>query len=156
MDITWKIQKKRGNYRPVLSWVITLEPAEMGLAMAPLALDTGIPMPPAYWEAHCYPGQNERAGAGQQGSWEVITPSHRSGKAEGRMILPWREDNFYPEVSAGFERVRTAMEKVLASSMRSLPMDEEGKMVLRDMVKRQMAPGLVADRMLGAAMKKVA
>lgn len=156
MDISWKIQKKRGNYRPVLNWVITLEPAEMGLGMAPQAVDTGIPMPPAYWEAHCYPGQNERAGAGRQGSWEVITPSHRSGKAEGRMILPWREDNLYPEVSAGFERVRSAMEKALSLAVKSLPMDEEGKMTLAEMARKRLAPGLVADRMLASAMKKVA
>lgn len=156
MEILWKVHKKRGNYRPVLSWAITLEPSEMALGLAPLPVDTGIPMPCCYWEPHCYPGQHERRGAASQGSWEVITPSHRSGKAEGRMVLPWREENVYPEVAEGFERVRSAMEKALSEAARSLPMHEEGRLELGEMARKRLAPGLVADRLLAAAMKKVA
>ncbi|TYT73246.1 hypothetical protein [Desulfobotulus mexicanus] len=156
MEIRWSIDKKRGNFRPVLSWSITLEPAEKELGMAPLAVDTKIPMPAAYWESHCYPGQHERSGKPVPGSWEVITPAHKSGKSDGRMILPWRENNAYPEVITGFERVREAMEKVLAEAAASTPMHEEEKMALGIMVRKQLAPGLAADRMLSSVLKRVA
>ncbi|MCW7754353.1 hypothetical protein OOT00_10180 [Desulfobotulus sp. H1] len=156
MEICWKIEKKRGNYRPVLSWVITLEPAEKELAMAPVAVDTGIPMPHDYWESHCYPDKNERRGLPARGAWEVITPSHKAARSEGRMVLPWRKDNLYPEVEEGFSRVRAVMEKALTRAAVSLPMNDEGKMELRNMAKKRLAAGLTADRMLSGVIQKVA
>lgn len=156
MEIHWSIKKKRGNYRPVLSWTITLTPLEQDLGLAPIAVDTGIPKPETHWEGHCYPDRNERGNSAMTETWEVSTPSHKSGRAEGQIILPWRQENDYPEVAEGFGRVRNAMEEAVTAAAASRPMDEKGRLELGEMAKKRLAPGVAADRMLRLATKHVA
>ena len=43
MRITWKIEKKRGNLRPVLTYTVTLEDFERALATPPLTITSLIP-----------------------------------------------------------------------------------------------------------------
>ena len=49
MRITWKIEKKRGNLRPVLTYTVTLEDFERQLATPPLSITSLIPEPPQSW-----------------------------------------------------------------------------------------------------------
>ena len=152
MKISWHIKKSRGNYRPVLTWTIRLDPAETELGLSPVSVDTRIPRPCDNWEAHCFEGRHERIG-NLAGTWELVTPSFWSGKAEGKMVLPWRKDNAYPEIEAGFERVRDAIEMEVERATQSLPMETGGELEMGLSAKRKLAPARVADRMLGLSRK---
>lgn len=60
MRINWKIEKKRGNLRPTLTYSVSLEEHEKALALPPLRIVSNIPKPAEHWQEHCYPGQFER------------------------------------------------------------------------------------------------
>ena len=130
MRIDWKITKKRGNLRPLLTYTVTLEEHEKALALPPLRVRSSIPEPEDSWQEHCYPGQMERAEGGRHVScYELESPSHRGKSWPQTLRLPWREDNAYPEVEASFLAFRKAFESLLEQACASAPMQEEGASV---------------------------
>jgi hypothetical protein len=151
MRITWHIEKKRGNLRPELSYDVILEGHEKVLALPYVRIDSFIPEPPSSWQAHCYPGEYERAGVPPVGVYQLATPNHAMGRLRQSLRLPWREDNAYPEVEASFGALRQAFEAALAAAAASQPMDERGELALTASLKRQLAPSLMADRLLRLA-----
>ena len=91
MRITWKIEKKRGNLRPVLTYTVTLEDFERQLATPPLSITSLIPEPPESWQEHCWPGQHERAGqddAGERPCYQLSIPSHKGRHGSQSLRLP--------------------------------------------------------------------
>ena len=111
MRITWKIEKKRGNLRPVLTYAVTLEDFERELATPPLSITSLIPEPPESWQEHCWPGQHERAGQDtpdDRPCYQLSIPSHKGRHGSQSLRLPWRENNSYPEVEASFRLLREA------------------------------------------------
>ena len=151
MRITWHIVKKRGNLRPELVYDVVLDGQEKALALPYVRIDSTIPEPPASWQAHCYPGQHERAGAGPAGFYQLATPNHATGTLRQSLRLPWRQDNAYPEVEASFAALRRAFEAAFAAAGASQPMDVRGELTLSAGLKRDLAPSLMADRLLGLA-----
>ncbi|HML53481.1 MAG TPA: hypothetical protein PKC79_05250 [Solidesulfovibrio magneticus] len=151
MRITWHIVKKRGNLRPELVYDVVLEGHEKALALPYVRIDSTIPEPPSSWQAHCYPGQHERAGAAPAGFYQLATPNHATGTLRQSLRLPWREDNDYPEVEASFAALRRAFEAAFAAAGASQPMDVRGELTLTAGLKRDLAPSLMADRLLGLA-----
>lgn len=150
MNMTWTITKKRGNFRPVLHYTLTLTDYEKSLALPAVRIQSPIPKPPDAGWTHCWPGQNER------GDWQptefhlLMTPSHQTGKAGDTLKLPWREDNVYPEVEQAFAMLRDAFEAALAQAVDSAPMDQSGSLETSEAARRHIAPALAAQRLLRA------
>lgn len=151
MRITWNIEKKRGNLRPVLTYQVVLEGFEKALALPMVRVESTIPEPPSSWQPHCYPHEFERAGAAPAGRYQLSTPGHARGKHGLTIRLPWREDNLYPEVEESFELLREAFEQALNAAHESEPMDEHGEVAVSASMKRRLAPALLADRLLSLA-----
>jgi hypothetical protein len=150
MRIEWNIQKKRGNLRPVLTYSVTLDPYEMDLCLAMVRIISKIPVPPEAYAAHCWPGSNERGTWTPHKFYPLSTPSHKTGTLEERLILPWREDNSYPEVEAGFETLRIKFEEMLEQASDSAPMDQHGALGTSTVARQRIAGAFFAERMLQA------
>jgi hypothetical protein len=58
MNMTWKITKKRGNFRPVLHYTLTLTEYERGLALPAVRIQS--PIQAADRLGHCWPGRTRR------------------------------------------------------------------------------------------------
>lgn len=155
MRITWKIEKKRGNLRPVLTYAVTLEDFERELATPPLSITSLIPEPPESWQEHCWPGQHERAGqdTDDRPCYQLSIPSHKGRHGSQSLRLPWREDNSYPEVEASFRLLREAFEKELERAGASRPMHEENSLELGGTALRTVAPAILGQRFLAAVGK---
>jgi len=151
MRIIWHIEKKRGNLRPELTYAVVLEGHEKALALPYVRIVSTIPEPPASWQAHCHPGEHERAALPPAGFYELATPHHAMRELRQSLRLPWREDNAYPEVEASFGELRRAFEAALAAAHASGPMDVRGELALSTARKREMAPAMMADRLLRLA-----
>lgn len=151
MQIEWKIEKRRGNYRPSLSWKIRLDEYEKNLALGSVEVQTSLPRPPEEWESFCYPGSNERAENWQPEKFYALsTPCHKNAELEGRVKLPWREDNLYPEVEESFALLRSVFEKALCQAYESLPLDTSHQMQASVSAKQFVASDLAARRLLQA------
>ncbi len=154
MKIQWKIEKKRGNLRPTLSYSFVVEEYERQLALPPVRICSSIAEPVDSWQEHCYPNTHERAHEPQyQGFYKLEIISHKGRTWTQSMRLPWREDNAYPEVEASFELLRQAYEEELMRADASLPMEEEHHVVISDHTKQTMAPTVFAEKFLHFAKK---
>lgn len=154
MRIEWKIDKKRGNLRPTITYTVSQDEHEKVLALPPVRIASTIPKPEQHWEEHCYPGRFERAGRGDSGELhELETPSHRGRPWPQTLRLPWRENNSYPEVEESFLMLRDAFEEALRAANASLPMQEEHSLETTDAAKAAIAPGALAERFLSLARK---
>ncbi len=151
MNIEWKIEKKRGNYRPLLHYTVTLSEFERGLCLPAVRVQSVIPRPPEASWSYCWPGQNER-GEWTPADWHLLmTPSHKDGSASQSLKLPWREDNAYPEVEESFTLLRDAFEEALARAVQSAPMNLIGRLETSSAMRRTIAPAFAAGRILRAA-----
>ena len=153
MRIEWSIIKKRGNLRPELSYTVLLEEHEKALALPALRVESTIPEPADSWQEHCYPGQCERGGVPHKGVYPLEVPSHQGRTWAQSLRLPWREDNAYPEVEASFGILREAFEKELATACESAPMQEKGSLQTTAQTRKNIAPGVLAERFLLLAEK---
>ncbi|ACS80616.1 hypothetical protein [Maridesulfovibrio salexigens] len=150
MIIEWNITKKRGNFRPVLTYTISLEDFEKELGLPQVVLESNIPEPPDSWSASCLPGKCERNGCDCT-AYRIYTPDHKTGETSGKLMLPWREGSDYPEVKESFLKLRNNFEAVLKEAYDSHPIDVEGKLELSGDTRRHIASGLVSQRFLKAA-----
>lgn len=149
MIIEWKINKKRGNYRPVLTYSIKLEDFEKDLALPRVVIQSEIPEPPESWSASCLPDKNERNGV-ECSTYRIYTPDHKTGILEGKAVLPWRETGNYPEVETSFRALRDNFEKVLKQAYDSLPLEENGRLEMSPEIKKLIAGGIVSEKFLKA------
>jgi hypothetical protein len=149
MIIEWNIHKKRGNFRPVLTYTITLEDFEKELGLPQVLMESTIPEPPDSWSASCLPDKCERGGK-DCAAYRIYTPDHKKGTLEGKFTLPWRVDSDYPEVKESFSRLRENFEAVLKEAYDSHPVDINGRLELSDETRSHIASGLVSQRFLDA------
>ncbi len=151
MRIEWKIEKQRGNYRPKLTWKISLDEYEKNLALGSVEVETTLPKPPEDWEGFCYPGHNERVANWKPQSYYLLsTPCHKNIEMEGSARLPWREDNQYPEIEESFALLRNAFEQALRAAYNSLPLETKQHMNASAPAKKHIASDLAAQRLLRA------
>ncbi len=149
MTIKWKLSKKRGNLRPLLTYSIELEEHERSLAMPPFRFDSSIPEPEDPWQDFCYPGQMERKTGFRPSSYYTIeAPSHKGKSWPQTLRLPWRADNRYPEIEASFLDFRSAYEAALEEACSSAPIEEEHCLEASLKTKRLIAPSVAAERFL--------
>ncbi len=150
MNIEWKIEKKRGNYRPLLHYTVTLSEFECGLCLPSVRVQSVIPKPPEASWSYCWPGQNER-GEWTPSDWHLLmTPSHKDKSAGQTLKLPWREDNAYPEVEESFTLLRDAFEEILSQALQSTSMNLEGSLHTSSAMRQTIAPAFAAGRILRA------
>lgn len=150
MKMQWEIVKKRGNHRPVLKYSIELEPFERELAVPQVVLDNAVSRPPSSWRSHCYPGQDERAGAPME--WHrLATPSHKAGKVEESLTLAWREPgNAFMDVRAAFERLRHDFECALRAAHDSAPLELVERLDLTDATREHIVNSVAKAKILAA------
>lgn len=149
MHIDWNIIKRRGNIRPVLQYMVTLEEHERELALPFIRIASTIPEPPDSWQEFCYPGQHERGGTpGPRKVYDLEIPSHKGRLWKQSLRLQWREGNDYPEVAESFRKLRDAFEAELKAAYDSQPMDESGSLQTSFDTRRFIAPGVLAERFL--------
>jgi len=148
VNIDWVITKKRGNFRPVLQYTITLTDFERELGMPMVRMQSSIPKPPdASWE-YCWPGQNERGAWTPEEFHQLSTPAHKTGEVVEILRLPWRGNNMYPEVEASFQALREAFESALAEAAASAPFRLRGCLETSGETRRVIAPAFAAERLL--------
>lgn len=154
MQITWKISKKRGYLRPMLTYGISLEEHEKALALPPMRIKSHIPEPLDSWQEHCYPGQHERADPPALGEmYDLDVPSHKGRLWPQSVRLPWREDNNYPEVEASFRLLREVFERELSKAYASQPMALEAGLESTPEARLRVAPGVLGERLVRFARK---
>ncbi|CCO24922.1 hypothetical protein [Maridesulfovibrio hydrothermalis] len=150
MIIEWNISKKRGNFRPILTYTIVLEDFERDLAMPNIVQQSTIPQPPDSWSASCLPDKCERAEK-ECSTYQIYTPDHKTGEVTGKCILPWREEGVYPEIEESFILLREEFESVLKAAYESQPLEINGKLELSTETRKHIAAGLISQRFLEAA-----
>ena len=158
MRIEWKIEKKRGNLRPELRYSVNLEDHEKALALPPVRITSTIPKPEEHHQDYCYPEQFERDGqsAPESNSFHVLeSPSHKGHSWMQSLRLPWREDCEYPEVEESFLLLREAFEKELTAAYGSAPMDVTKELLSSSAARKNIAPGILAERFLNIVHKGV-
>ncbi len=154
MKIQWKIEKKRGNLRPVLKYSFSIESYERDLALPPVRICSSIAEPVNSWQEYCYPQTHERAEQAQFGDFynlEIV--SHKGKNWTQSLRLPWREDNHYPEVEASFDMLREAFEAELRHADASEPMEEEHQLQISEHMQQSIAPSVFAEKFLHFAKK---
>ncbi|WP_419779051.1 hypothetical protein [Maridesulfovibrio sp.] len=149
MIIEWNINKKRGNFRPVLSYSIKLEEFEKELGLPQVVMESTIPEPPNSWSASCLPEKCERSGE-TCSTYRLYTPNHKKGEVEGKFTLPWRTDSDYPEIQDSFTRLRDHFEIILKEAYNSHPVDLNGRLELSEETRKYIAGGLISQRFLEA------
>ena len=156
MNIEWNINKQRGNFRPTLTYTITLTEFEKSLAMPAVRITSTIPKPPETGWMHCWPEQNERGDWTPTEFYQLMTPSHKSKDIRESIKLPWRESNEYPEVEASLSALRDEFEATLVSSMNSSSLNLSGSIHTSATAKTTIAPTFAANRILQSVARKTA
>jgi hypothetical protein len=148
VNIEWVITKKRGIFRPVLRYTVTLTEFERELGVPMVRIASQIPKPPdASWD-YCWPGQNERGQWSPAEFHQLATPAHKTGELSEVLRLPWREGNAYPEVEASFQALRQAFERALEAAAASAPLQLRGDLETTRETRRAIAPAFAAERLL--------
>jgi hypothetical protein len=149
MKIQWRIEKKRGNFRPGLAYTMELEEYERRLAVEAVNIRSLIPWIEAPNEPYCLPECHERATGWQPEEYHWLTaPFFRDGRRTGFIRLPFRESNDYPEVAQSFTLLREAHEQVVQRAWGWQPHCETGTLDLSPEVRRTIAAKVTAERML--------
>ena len=153
MNITWKINKKRGNWRPTLIYKIVKEDWEVDLAIVQIAMLSTIPRHGGKYSSDkkCFHGSGERKkGWKPEEYYELNTPQPDSAKYETSLVLCWKPgaNPEYPEIKESFEKLRHAYEKVLKEAYDSIPFEKSGSLGMSKECKKHIAPGIAAKKML--------
>ncbi|MFA9393635.1 MAG: hypothetical protein ACERJ1_02820 [Halodesulfovibrio sp.] len=156
MNIDWSISKKRGNFRPILTYTITLTDFEKSLGIPPVRTTSTIPKPPEVGWTHCWPDQHERTDWKPSEYYQLAAPSHKEKDTLVTLKLPWRESNKYPEVEESLTILRDAFEKALITSMNSTAVNTQGNLKTSASAKGIIAPTFAAERILQSVARNTA
>nr|WP_319493163.1 hypothetical protein [uncultured Desulfobacter sp.] len=149
MQITWQIKKKRGNFRPRLTYKITLESFEKELAIHAVQIESHIPMIPSSHLSYCLPGEHERSRLWTPDRYHVLqVPYFKDGFTNGFIRLPFKTSGQYPEVVSSFEKLREEYEKKVCSVYAHPPLEQTGRLDISDETRSRIASRVTADRLL--------
>lgn len=152
MRIQWNIHKKRGNFRPVLAWTITLETFEIDLAVDALTIKSLIPRVPNSHQAFCLPGVDERVHNWAPERYHYLSlPSVtyiKNREIRNNIRLPFRESGEYPEVEESFEMLKTSYEDILRQTYGHGPISERGEMDISSDTKKMIAAKVAGAKLL--------
>ena len=149
MKIDWQISKKRGNFRPRLSYELTLETFEKKLAIHAVQVESLIPVIPKSHLSYCMPGENEREASWTPDRFHILqVPYFKEGVSTGFIRLPFRDANEYPEVEASFKKLRDEYEIKVRQAYASGPINEAGSLDISESTRGQISARVTADRLL--------
>ncbi len=149
MQIKWDIDRKRGNYRPTLKFVITLEEHERSIAMHAVSVQSMIPRIPNGGRAWCMPGCDERAPGWIPADYHQLhVPYFKTGIIKDFIRLPFQADDTFPEVENSFLLLRDTYEKVVASVYSIEPVNQQKELTTSQKTKEKIAAALTAQKML--------
>ncbi len=150
MQITWNIQKKRGNFRPCLNYSLILEPFEKKLAINAIQIETLIPQIPNPHQNYCMPGENERAPDWKPARFHFFSvPYFKTGEVHEFLRLPFRSSNEYPEVEESFTMLRDAYEALIRETYEQKPIDLTQELGLTSETRDSIVAGVTAQKLLG-------
>lgn len=151
MKINWKIKKRRGNFRPVLTYTLILESFEKALAIQAVAVKSLIPEIPRRHESFCLPDENERhpcwSPSPDRCHWLQV-PYFKTGETRGFIRLPFTETGKYPEVEASFRKLQKAYEEKICIAYGQAPFETAGDLDISPEIQEQISPRVTADRLL--------
>ncbi|WP_321493699.1 hypothetical protein [uncultured Desulfobacter sp.] len=151
MKISWQIRKKRGNFRPGLSYEFTLEPFEKKLAIHAVQVESLIPMLPRPHLSYCLPGEDERAPGWQPSRFHVLqVPHFKDGHTRGFLRLPFRERTEFPEVEASFKNLRREYEIRVCEAYGHSPVNQGGVLDITDDTRSKISAKVTAHRFLSS------
>ena len=149
MKIDWQIRKKRGNFRPRLSYELTLETFEKKLAIHAVQVESLIPVIPKSHLSYCMPGENERDASWTPDRFHTLqVPYFKEGVLAGFIRLPFRDANEYPEVEASFRKLRDEYEIKVRKAYASGPINQAGSLDISKRTQGQISAKVTADRLL--------
>ncbi|MCG8548844.1 MAG: hypothetical protein MI799_00420 [Desulfobacterales bacterium] len=149
MKINWQIKKKRGNFRPRLTYTITLESFEKKLAIHAVQVESHIPMIPSSHLSYCLPGEHERSPSWAPDRYHVFqVPYFKDGYTDGFIRLPFKESGQYPEVVSSFKKLREAYEKKVINVYAHPPLEQTGSLDISEDTRSQISSRVTADRLL--------
>ena len=149
MKVDWQILKKRGNFRPTLTYTITLEPFEKKLAVHAVWVESHIPEIPNPSQRYCLPGENERSPVWIPSEFHRLqVPFFKIGERRDFMRLPFRESGEYPEVESSFLALRNAYETVVKTVYGKEPIHQRGALDMSPETRTCVAARVTADRLL--------
>ncbi len=149
MKITWNIEKKRGNYRPSLTYTIELEQFEKDLAVQTVNIKSTIPMIDGSHLNYCLPDEYERVEGWQPADFHWISVPHFTrGTLREHLRLPFREDGEYPEIEQSFARLREKFEAIVQEAYHQKPISITGEMDITSETRKAVAASLAAKKML--------
>ncbi len=150
MRIEWSIKKKRGNFRPTLTYTLALEDHEKALAVHSVHVDSQIPYIPRPHESHCLPGENERAENWEPKDFKRLSVPHfKTGEIREFLRLPFRESMEYPEVEEAFRQLRGRFEAVLSQVYSLNAFERTGELGVSRQTAEDVAPAVMAQKLLG-------
>jgi len=149
MEINWQIKKKRGNFRPRLTYTITLESFEKKLAIHAVQVESHIPMIPSSHLSYCLPGQHERILSWKPDRYHVFqVPYFKDGYIDGFIRLPFKDSGQYPEVVSSFKKLREEYEKKMRSVYAHPPLEQTGSLDISEDTRSRIASRVTANRLL--------
>jgi hypothetical protein len=149
MQIKWRIDKKRGNFRPSLNYHIRLEAFEKELAVHAVSIQSRIPLIPNPHLRACMPGENERTAGWAPTRFHTLSvPYYKKGEIGEFIRLPFRASGEYPEVDTSFAALRAAYETVVRAVLAQSPIARQGEMGISPSTRETIAAAVTARRML--------
>ncbi len=149
MKIQWKIEKKRGNFRPTLKYTISLEEHERAIAVESVQIKSSIPRIPEPGRGWCMPGEYERAENWTPTEFHFLAvPWFKTAVNSDFLRLPFRNSGEYPEVEESFSRLRQKYEEIVRKTYGWEPICQKGEMETSKQTKEAIAARLAAMQML--------
>ncbi len=149
MKIKWEIEKKRGNFRPSLKYMIILEDFEKELGVDMVNLQSTIPKIDSPHIDHCFPDCHERKRCWQPKDYHWLsTPFFKDGATSGFIRLPFRENGEYPEIRQSFDKLRSQHEKLVREAYSKRPVEQTEELDFTDKTREAIAAALAAKKML--------
>lgn len=150
MQLTWNITKKRGNWRPVLTYKCVKDGWEDDLAVPGGRTHIRVPSPGSWPSANCMPGEHERSERFQMHESALELPMYTKTELTVKITLPWRPGAHpeYPEVEEAMGQLMAEWERQVLDALASSALTIEGTVEPSTEFKRQVAPYVAARRML--------
>lgn len=149
MKINWQIKKKRGNFRPRLTYTLTLESFEKELAIHAVQVESHIPVIPSSHLSYCLPGEHERSLSWKPDRYHVFqVPYFKDGYTDGFIRLPFKDSGQYPEVALSFKKLREEYEKKVCNVYAHPPLEQAGSLDISEETRTRIASRVTASRLL--------
>jgi hypothetical protein len=148
MEITWKLTKKRGNWRPVLKIEIKKEAWETELLVPRVKIKTPWP---DVWERKAFVVIDDSRPSkkwAERGFLSLYTPFPSRDSEKIKIFIPLKKK--YPEIEIVLRALLRKYERALIEAYDRSPFEKGGRLEMSDACKRHVAPGVAREKILRA------